>query len=92
MDIGVMHDVMTAMAGALPSLDWSHPLSGTGILDWGAWGHSSFDLAQINRVLEDNLFSNIQKSFNHFVKTGQVWAFIIGLALGYIFRSFTSYG
>lgn len=30
-------------------------------------------------------------AWNHFVKTGQVWALLIGLIIGYVFRSFTSF-
>ncbi len=45
-----------------------------------------------DRPLEDNLGTNVQKAFNNFVKTGQVWAFLIGLIIGYIFKAFTSFG
>jgi hypothetical protein len=51
-----------------------------------------FDLAQANKKLEVDLFGDVQRSFDNFVKTGQVWAFLIGIILGYIVRSFTSYG
>jgi hypothetical protein len=30
------------------------------------------------------------KGWNNFVKSGQVWALIIGVTLGYLFRSVTS--
>ncbi len=32
-----------------------------------------------------------QQAFKHFVETGQVWALLIGFALGYMFKSFTTY-
>ena len=35
-----------------------------------------------------NQFGN---AWNHFVKTGQIWAFLIGVVLGYLFRGFTSF-
>jgi uncharacterized membrane protein required for colicin V production len=82
MDIGILHDATSYVASHIYSVDVTQLFH----------GHLPPELAQINRMLEDNLFSNMQKAFNTFVKTGQVWAFILGLALGYIFRSFTSFG
>lgn len=43
------------------------------------------DIAQIDVVAE------MQAAFNHFIQSGQVWALVIGLVLGYLFRSFTAY-
>jgi hypothetical protein len=40
---------------------------------------------------EFNIMAQMQDAFNHFIKTGQVWALIIGFVVGYIFRSFTAY-
>lgn len=34
----------------------------------------------------------IQRFWSHFVQTGQVWAMLIGLVLGYIIRQATTYG
>lgn len=41
---------------------------------------------------ETDLGTDISKSWNHFVKTGQVWAFLIGIIIGYMMKTFTSYG
>lgn len=38
-----------------------------------------------------NPLTQFGNAWNHFVKTGQIWAFITGVVLGYIFRSFTSF-
>jgi hypothetical protein len=43
----------------------------------------------ISRDLD--IIAKFQDSFHHFIDSGQVWALFIGLVLGYIFRSFTSY-
>ena len=43
-------------------------------------------------IKDPDVLGNIQGSFNHFVQTGQVWALVIGVVLGYIFRSMTNYG
>lgn len=37
-----------------------------------------------------DVVADMQKSFNHFVNSGQAWALLIGLFIGYMFRSFTS--
>ncbi len=38
-----------------------------------------------------DILGDIQKAFNHFVQSGQVWALLIGIVLGYMFRALTSY-
>jgi len=49
----------------------------------------SYYLAAISKDMD--IMYQFQQAFNHFIKTGQVWALLIGLALGYLFKSFTSY-
>lgn len=43
-------------------------------------------------VSDPDLLGQIQKAFNNFVETGQVWALLIGLIVGYLIRNLTSYG
>ncbi|PSF39116.1 hypothetical protein C7H19_02530 [Aphanothece hegewaldii CCALA 016] len=38
-----------------------------------------------------DIIGNVQAAFNKFVATGQVWALIIGIVVGYMFKGFTSY-
>lgn len=46
----------------------------------------------IGKVDKDvDVIFQMQEAFNHFIQSGQVWALLIGIALGYIFRSFTAY-
>ena len=47
-------------------------------------------IAQI--VRDPNLIGQVQTAFNHFIQTGQVWALLIGLVIGYMIRNLTSYG
>ncbi len=50
-------------------------------------------LGQINnKIKETDLGGDVSKSWQHFVKTGQVWAFLIGAIVGYMAKAFTSYG
>lgn len=72
------------------------------ITDWFPTNHAS-DLAQISHghlsfqwpvlaqyVHDADLLGQIQKTFNNFVKTGQVWALLIGIVLGYLIRGITA--
>ncbi|OUL30686.1 hypothetical protein BV372_21450 [Nostoc sp. T09] len=43
-------------------------------------------------VHDANLMGQMQHSWQHFVKTGQIWALLIGLIIGFIIRNLTSYG
>jgi hypothetical protein len=55
--------------------------------------HVSPDLMVVaNQIKQTDLVGDIQKAFDHFVKTGQAWAFLIGLVLGYMVKTFTSFG
>jgi hypothetical protein len=42
-------------------------------------------------VKQTDLAGDVQKAFDHFVATGQIWALLTGLIVGYLFRSLTSY-
>ncbi|MBE9008437.1 hypothetical protein IQ259_26160 [Fortiea sp. LEGE XX443] len=43
-------------------------------------------------IRDPNLISQMQRTWNHFVQTGQIWALLIGLVIGYVVRNLTSYG
>lgn len=50
-------------------------------------------LAQvIAQFKETNIQDDVSKVWGKFVRTGQVWAFLIGMIIGYLAKSFTSYG
>jgi hypothetical protein len=57
----------------------------------------SIDFSPLTSVLmtiteqDVDIIGNFQKSFSNFIKTGQAWALLIGLVVGYMFRGFTSY-
>lgn len=53
-------------------------------------GHDWTVVAQ--SVTDTDLIGTVQKAFNHFIQSGQVWAMLIGLIIGYMFRSLTTYG
>jgi hypothetical protein len=43
-------------------------------------------------VRQTDLVGDLQKWFDNFMKTGQAWAFLLGLVLGYLMKTFTSFG
>jgi hypothetical protein len=38
-----------------------------------------------------DILANLQNAWSNFVKTGQIWALLIGMFFGYLFRSMTSF-
>ncbi len=44
------------------------------------------------QMIEDpDILGQMESAWNNFVETGQIWAMLIGIFFGYIFRSFTSF-
>ncbi|MGB3492984.1 MAG: hypothetical protein WBA57_09675 [Elainellaceae cyanobacterium] len=41
---------------------------------------------------DTDVFAGPRTFFQNFIETGQVWALIIGVVIGYMMRSLTSYG
>jgi hypothetical protein len=85
MEIGVIHDVTTWLLGNF------HGMDGTQLLQFDLpISHWQTDL--IAQIKQTDLSGDLQRWFNGLIKTGQLWAFLIGLILGYLFRSLTTYG
>ncbi len=42
------------------------------------------------KIEDPQVLEKMQAAYQNFIKSGQLWALIIGFILGYIFRSFTS--
>lgn len=43
-------------------------------------------------ITDPDLLGQFQSAFHNFIATGQVWALIIGLVVGYMLRGMTTYG
>lgn len=41
---------------------------------------------------DTDVFRGTRGIFNNFIKTGQLWAFLFGLVVGYLLRALTTYG
>ena len=55
--------------------------------------HSLSSLVTIlAQVIEDpDIIGQMQDAWNNFIETGQVWALLIGVFFGYMFKGLTSY-
>jgi hypothetical protein len=53
--------------------------------------HMTF-LADVGKGRDADLLGQIRTAWNNFVTSGQVWALSIGVIIGYLFKSLTSYG
>ncbi len=55
--------------------------------------HLPSDLTSVlAQVIEDpDILGDMQAAWQNFIESGQVWALIIGLFIGYVFKGFTSY-
>jgi hypothetical protein len=82
--IDIAHNLIANLD--ITSLHLGHMHIGYLDLDW------DFLLAQAQKSGQFNqdVLSDMTKGWNNFVKSGQVWALIIGLVLGYLFRSVTA--
>lgn len=58
-----------------------------------AIGHLPINLTVLAvNITNPDVVGQIQKVWNNFVQTGQIWALVIGLVIGYMFRNLTKYG
>ena len=56
------------------------------------WNQSAAVLPVIaQQQFEDNLFSHSGDIIGNFVESGQLWALLIGVVLGYVIRGITTY-
>ncbi len=80
------------LAWMLGNLDLVHQ----GVSHWATIGPDLWHLSTDGLVLAQNtdadLVAQAQQAWKTFIETGQVWAFLIGLIIGYAFRTFTTYG
>jgi hypothetical protein len=52
------------------------------------WSH----FAKAGTQFDTDVFAGVRNFFDHFLKTGQIWALIIGFVLGFLAKGMTSYG
>lgn len=86
--IDIAHSLTISFVGSIDvaTIHPGHLHLGDLDLDW------DFLLAQAQKdgQFKQDVVGDMTKGWNNFVKTGQIWALLIGLTLGYLFRSVTS--
>ena len=73
-EMGVLVSTMEHVQTSVESLLWQAPV------DWTI-------LAQ---QFDQDILGDLQKAFGNFVDSGQVWALLIGVIVGYFFKSITT--
>ncbi|HLO85828.1 MAG TPA: hypothetical protein VK203_12590 [Nostocaceae cyanobacterium] len=68
---------MNYVSDAISQIVWHLPVNAT-------------FLAQ--NVTDPNIIGQMQRAWNHFVLTGQIWAFIIGAVVSYLFLKLSKFG
>jgi len=53
--------------------------------------HSHINMDLIAQEFKQNVMTDVSKGWDNFVKTGQIWALLIGLIVGYLFKSLTAF-
>jgi hypothetical protein len=66
--------------------------------DLSSLDFSSLNLSDLNldwqplaQQFQQDVTKDLAGGWNNFVKSGQIWALLIGLTLGYLFKSITSF-
>ncbi|WAL60212.1 hypothetical protein [Thermocoleostomius sinensis] len=70
---------------------WSSDLGGCDLMQQGLLWHGTI-VHSVFAQFDTDVFKPVRGFFNYFIQSGQIWALLIGTAVGYLFRSLTSYG
>lgn len=52
--------------------------------------HSYIHMDLVAQQFNQDVMGDLAKGWNNFVKSGQIWALMIGAVVGYLFRSITN--
>lgn len=89
---------LASLSWTLESAHWGQ-LGLSQISAWDLGWH--WDLGSLTATIQAQLqgqqfdtdvFKGARGIFNSFLKSGQLWAFLIGLIVGYVLRAVTTYG
>jgi hypothetical protein len=81
----VVEGMQVVTVGLSSICHWTDVLGGLNSQSHVDW------LVLAQQVNDPNVLGQMQNAWNNFVKTGQIWALLIGIDIGYFFRSMTSY-
>lgn len=79
-----------AQPGAIAQLVLD-PTHWSGLLD-GSYDQVGVLAQVLAEQFDTDVFRGFREWGSNFIESGQIWALIIGIVLGYLFRGFTTYG
>jgi len=85
-------DAFEFYADQLESPVLGSPVLGSPVLGGPATGLVAVGTPVIAQQFDQDIIGDTGVMLKGFYESGQLWALLIGLVLGYMFKSFTSYG
>ncbi|CAN1212311.1 hypothetical protein TUMEXPCC7403_19035 [Tumidithrix helvetica PCC 7403] len=82
-----MIDILSSLIGSVDVSSFDVNLFNFNLLDFNVFDTDWTTLAQ---QFNQDVLGDMGKGWNGFVKSGQIWALLIGLIAGYLFRSITA--
>ena len=83
---------MVLIITILESTTWLPSMTPGYSLDWQLFSPVLSEGVLAQALKDPDILGNIQTAFNNFVQSGQIWALLIGLFIGYLLRGLTTYG
>ncbi|MDJ0704719.1 MAG: hypothetical protein QNJ46_15655 [Leptolyngbyaceae cyanobacterium MO_188.B28] len=69
------------------------PISIDSVTAWApASNHKQIESMIIAQYFDQDILGDLGNGWSKFVESGQVWALLIGIVLGYLIRGITTYG
>ncbi|MEI6064571.1 MAG: hypothetical protein WCQ26_08270 [Pseudanabaena sp. ELA748] len=53
--------------------------------------HTQVNMDLLAQQFKQDMMGDAARSWDNFVKTGQIWALLVGVMVGYLFKTLTSY-
>ncbi|MEE3718189.1 hypothetical protein V2H45_15720 [Tumidithrix elongata RA019] len=86
-----MIDILPTFISAIDVSSFDLSLFDFNLLDFNIFDVDWTTLAQTgDKQFPQDVLGDMGKGWNGFVKSGQIWALLIGLIAGYLFRSITA--
>jgi hypothetical protein len=73
-----------------PLFHHSFPWFQSGALNLDLFNEAVSSGLYMAQTYKEDLFGSVARSWDHFIRSGQVWALSIGFFVGYLFRSLTA--
>ncbi|MEO1209671.1 MAG: hypothetical protein AAFX78_09030 [Cyanobacteria bacterium J06638_20] len=91
--IHIVQQLMTALPdlASQPGTSGFDPTHLVGMLD-GIHNHSSILGQLLAEQFDTDVFRGFREWGSNFIESGQIWALLIGIVVGYLVRGFTTYG